>query len=496
MKHLEITDWLAADLLERRARAGRGASARYRCLYESLRQAILDLRLPPGGRLPSSRELATDLSLSRNTVSSAFDQLIAEGYIEARAGSGCYVAEGIESTRPPQKSALAGRRATASVRGQRLLGDRGGAQQEIQPFVSGVDDFSLFPVKTWQRMQNRHWRENRAELYDYGSAGGYLPLREAIARHVAISRSVRIKPEQILITAGTQHSILLCGQILADANDIAWVEDPGYWGARKALAAAGLNLRPVAVDRHGLHPDAADLATRPRLIYVTPSHQYPTSAVMSLPRRRNLLEFASRVGAWVLEDDYDSEFRYSGRPLSSLQGLDNQACVIYLGTFSKSLYPGIKLAYMAVPEDLAETFRTALYDLQRPGQLMMQAALADFIDLGHFAGHVRKVRQAYGEKRERLVKTLRPILGTAATISREASGLHLMIELPSGANDVALAALIATEGLVVRPLSAYYLGDAPRKGLLVGYAYVPTHEIARHARRLGEVIKRGLRSYG
>jgi GntR family transcriptional regulator/MocR family aminotransferase len=493
-----LADWLSADLAQRAAQPsadGRGRIVRYRSLYDALRQAILDRRLTPGGRLPSTRELAADLCLSRNTVSSAFDQLIAEGYIEARQGSGCYVSAALDAP-APQKSALAGRRAEISQRGARLLDGRGGAQQEIQPFVPGNDDFSLFPLKTWQRLQNRQWRSGSSEIFDYGAAGGYLPLRAAIARHIAVSRSVRVAPEQVLITSGTQHSILLCGQVLADAGDLAWVEDPGYWGARKALAAADLELWPVPVDRAGLHPSAADRATAPRLIYVTPSHQYPTSAVMSLPRRRELLAYAAAHNAWILEDDYDSEFRYSGRPLSSLHGLDPDERVIYLGTFSKSLYPGIKLAYMAVPRALAEPFRTALYDLQRPGQLMMQAALTDFIDLGHFAAHIRKVRQAYGEKREILVRTLRPIIGGVATISREASGLHLLIELPAGANDVALAALIATEGLVVRPLSSYYLGEARRRGLLVGYAYVPSHEMARHARRLGEVIKRGLRSYG
>ena len=470
---------------------------RYRLLYESLRRAILEGRLPAGERLPSTRELASDLTLSRNTVVTAFDQLIAEGYIVTLTGSGTFVTDMGQGARATAaKSALAGRRLALSERGERLIATDPAITQEIQPFVPDIDDFSAFPVKIWQRLHNRHWREARSELFDYGAGGGHRPLREAIARYVSLARSVQVNPEQVLITAGTQHSILLCAGLLANSGDMAWVEDPGYWGARKSLGATDLALRPIAVDKEGLTPSPADLETRPCLIYVTPSHHYPTGAVMSLSRRQALLDFAGQHGAWVLEDDYDSEFRYSGRPISSLQGLDSHDCVIYLGTFSKTLFPGIKLAYMTVPLGIAEAFKSALYDLQRPGQMMTQATLADFIDQGHFATHMRKLRQIYGERREILVKTLRPIIGALANISRDASGLHLLIELPDSTNDVALAALAATEGLVVRPLSTYYLGEQRRKGLLAGFAYVPTREIARHARRLGEAIRRGMRSYG
>jgi GntR family transcriptional regulator/MocR family aminotransferase len=495
VKSLPVADWLGAELSET-GTTGRRAP-RYRLVYEGLRRAILERRLAAGARLPSTRELASELGLSRNTIVTAFDQLTAEGYISTLTGSGTFVTDvGAANSARPQKSALAARRPVIARRGRRLIQEDPGAAQEIQPFVPGIDDFSSFPIKIWQRLQNKYWREGRSALLDNGPAGGYLPLREAIARHVSLARSVRVDAEQILITSGTQHSLMLCAQILANAGDLAWVEDPGYWGARKAMSAADLVLRPIRVDGEGINPSAADLQTEPRLIYVTPSHHYPTSAVMSLARRRALLEFAGGRGSWVLEDDYDSEFRYTGRPLSSLQGLDNDDCVIYMVTFSKSLYPGIKLAYLAVPAAVGEDFKSALYDLQRPGQLMMQAALADFIDQGHFATHMRKVRGIYGARRELLVKTLRPIIGKLGTVSREASGLHLLIELPDTTNDVALAALVATEGLVVRPLSSYYLGETVRRGLLVGYAYVPTHAIARHARRLGELIKRGLRSDG
>jgi GntR family transcriptional regulator / MocR family aminotransferase len=499
-----IADWLLSEL---HAATSSGATnparqPRYQQVYASLRRAITEQRLAAGMRLPSSRELARDLGVARNTIVSAFEQLAAEGYIHTQTGSGSYVTDlgRGKSVRPSdailRKSALVIRRSTLSQRGQKLLADTAGTALEIQPFVPGKDDFSAFPVKLWQRLHNRHWREANAALFDYGAAGGHPPLRAAIARYVSLARSVHVRPEQVLITAGTQHSIQICASLLADVGDTVWVEDPGYWGARKTLAAADLRLHPVAIDSAGLCPNEHDRAHPPKLIYLTPSHHYPTGTVMSLKRRQALLDYAGSNGSWILEDDYDSEFRYSGRPLSSLQGLDTHECVIYLGTFSKTLYPGIKLAYMTVPTNQIDAFSSALYDLQRPGQMMMQATLADFIEQGHFASHMRRLRTLYGARRELLVKALRPLIGDIAQISRNASGLHLLISLPDSTNDVALAALAATADLIVRPLSRYYIGDAPRKGLLVGYAYVPTNEIARHARRLGELIRRGMRSYG
>lgn len=441
--------------------------------------------------------------MSRNTVVAAFDQLLAEGYVEATTGSGTYVANisvgaaAGTSARPADRlpvSRQTGRQIKLSNRGQRILDAGAGAAQEIQPFVPGMDDFSVFPLKLWQRLQNKYWRDGHSQLLDYGSAGGYLPLRRAIADYLSISRSVQVTGDQVLITSGTQQSLMLCAQMLASAGHIAWVEDPGYWGARKVFEACDLQLRPIAVDHEGINPSADDLGTSPRLIYVTPSHQYPTSAIMSLQRRRLLLELAATRRTWILEDDYDSEFRYSGRPLSSLQGLDTHDSVIYLGTFSKILYPGIKVGYMVVPTSLVDPFKAALYDLQRPGQVMLQAALADFIEQGHFATHVRKVRQVYGDRRELLVRTLQPILGKSATLSEEASGMHLVIELPDNIDDVQLVARAAEEGLVVRPLSSYYLGKQRRKGLMVGYAYVPTERIVFFGRILGNVVKAGAQS--
>lgn len=464
-----------------------------RRLYEAAKAAIHGHLLAAGKRLPSSRDLARDLGIARNTVIAAFEQLAAEGYVSSTRGSGTYVSDLPALGRRPAEAAPHAGPAPLSRRGREITEFAAGARYEIQPFAPGDPDFSSFPFKLWQRLQNRVWREARHDLLDYGQAGGYLPLRQVITEYLRMSRSVKVTVEQVIITAGTQQSLDLCAQLLADVGDTAWVEDPCYWGARRVFQACDLVLHPVTVDAEGMAIQPDDLATHPRLIYVTPSHQYPTGAVMSLARRRELLDVAVRKDAWILEDDYDSEFRYTGRPLASLQGLDSGNRVIYMGTFSKVLYPGIKIGYLVVPPALAEPFKVALYDLQRPGQLMLQAALADFIALGHFATHIRKLRQAYGARRELLRRTLENSLGgKRIAISSEESGLHLVVELPAHVDDVALEKLAAESGIAVKALSRYYLGEPVRRGLLVGYAYVAPEKISYYGRLLASVVQGAL----
>ena len=473
-----------------------------RRLYEAARAAILQQQLIAGSKLPSTRSVASELGMARNTVIAAFKQLAAEGFVATMAGSGTYIAttlpentheEAVKTRRGSRSPAPDADASTLSRRGLQLTTYAAGARFEIQPFAPGDPDFSLFPLKLWQRLQNRVWRDARPELLDYGQAGGYLPLRSAVAEYLRASRSVNVTVEQVMITSGTQQSLDLCAQMLADVGDTAWIEDPCYWAARRVFESCDLKLHPVAVDGDGIAPGEHDLATTPRLIYVTPSHQYPTGVVMSLARRRKLLDIAAKKRAWILEDDYDSEFRYTGRPLASLQGLDTYGRVVYMGTFSKILFPGIKVGYLVVPPALVEPFKTALYDLQRPGQMMVQAALADFISLGHFATHIRKIRQAYGAKRELLRKTLVAQMGADLTISGEESGLHLVVELPDHVDDEALARLAAESGIAVKALSNYYLAQTPRRGLLIGYAYVAPGKIAYYAKLLTNVIRSGLR---
>jgi len=465
-------------------------------MYEALRRAILDGKLGAGDRLPSSRELTQDLGLSRNTVVAAINQLSVEGYLISRVGSGTYVNDSVPRPAARKPITHISQSARLSRRGHTLSTAYCAAQLEIQPFATGIADFSAFPVALWQRLQNKHWRMTYPEMLDYSYSGGYAPLRRAVADYLRVFRSVPVDMDQVIVTSGTQQSLELCAQLLADHGDTVWMEDPAYWGAVKAFMATGLNRHPVSVDDEGIAPRPQDEATPPRLIYVTPSHQYPTGAVMSLARRHQLLDIARKHRAWVLEDDYDSEFRFTGPPLSSLAGLDKDERVLYLGSFSKVLYPGLKLGYVVVPKELGEGFRQAHYDLNRPGQMPLQAALAEFIEMGHFASALRRARQSYAERRRCLLEALKPCLGTAAHISGAEQGLHLCLHLPNDMDDLALAARIGQLGMIVRPLSAYCLGRKDAKGLVIGYGYAPLIDIARYGPLLAKAIMSDFRRYG
>jgi GntR family transcriptional regulator / MocR family aminotransferase len=479
-----------------------GDLPRYRVLYQAIRESILGHRRPPGTRLPSTRELARELGLSRNTVLSTFEGLLAEGFISARAGSGTFVAQAAAPPRArasraapsssERRAAAAGNPLPLSQRGGRLAAFHGGSRFEIQPLSGGEADFTLFPIKQWQRLQSRQLRLARPELLDYASDGGYLPLRHAIADYVRVSRAVRVDVDQVIVTAGTQHSLDLCAQLLADAGDKVWVEDPCYWGARCIFESCDLRIEPVPVDADGINPAAAPGGSRPKLMYLTPSNQYPTGVPMSLARRRAVLELAARERFWILEDDYDSELRYSGRPLASLQGLDTEQRVVYLGTFSKVLFPGIKIGYMVVPAPLVEPFRSALYDLQRPGQLTVQGALAEFMERGYFATHIRRVRQAYAETRALLIDALQPGLEKSAWISSQSAGLHLVVRLPDGFDDQGLAQTAAAHGIRVSALSRYFIGPASASGLVLGYGYAPADKVARCGRVLAQLLRSAL----
>jgi len=451
----------------------------HRQLYEALRRAILDGKLTADERLPSSRDLVHDLQLSRNTVMAALNQLSVEGYLVSRVGSGTFVSPNVPQ--PARTTSRASVSATdrLSQRGQTLSKRFCASELEVQPFTPGIADFSAFPLALWQRLQAKHWRMTYPDMLDYSSAGGYAPLRRAVADYLRVFRSVPVDVDQVLITSGTQESLGLCAQLLADPGDAVWLEDPAYWGAAKAFMAMGLTLQPVPVDEQGMAPRTKDQNTPARLFYLTPSHQYPTGAVMSLERRHQLLSLARQHQAWILEDDYDSEFRFSGPPMASLAGLDDSGRVLYLGSFSKVLYPGLKLGYMVVPKSLIEAFKRVHYDLNRPGQIPVQAALAEFIDMGHFASALRKARQNYAQRRQALLTALQPCLGESAHISGAEQGLHLCLRLPAAVDDRALVTQLARQRLIVRPLSAYCLKRRDLRGLVIGYGYAPLAEIER-----------------
>ncbi|MBI3228775.1 MAG: PLP-dependent aminotransferase family protein [Burkholderiales bacterium] len=477
-----------------------------RQLYQVIRQAILQQVLPVGMQLPSSRELARELGLSRNTVMFAYEQLIAEGYIETRPGSGSFIADTAPSTSPqidnkkPLPDALASEQVGLSQRGRHLMAQVGVSEQQWGAFMPGVPDVSHFPYKIWSRLHNKVWRRGRIDLLTYSQAGGYLPLRSAIAEYLRLARSVNCSAENVLITNGIHQSIDLIAKLLGDAKEKAWVEDPGYWGTRSVLHALDMETVPIPVDDEGMNFSAQldmPAAGAPKLIFVTPSHQYPTGVTMSLARRRQLVQYAQDNSACVVEDDYDSEFRFGGRPLASLQGMDSAQRVLYMGTFSKTLFPGLRTGFLVVPPALADIFATALSELYRGGHLFTQAVLTDFMVEGHFASHVRRMRQLYSERRLRLQQEIQRHFGTRFSISGAEAGLHLALRLPDDCDDVALSQQALASGIIARPLSGYYLNSTPlakrQRGLMLGYAYVPEEEIAPAFAKLAQVIERAIK---
>lgn len=474
-----------------------------RQIYQIVREAILARDLPAGLRLPSSRDLAQELRVSRNTVLFAYEQLRAEGYVEGQTGAGTFVADTTpdpvfeaegrrtRSTQTAAPEALLGRR------GRMLVEHAGAADRQWGAFVPGVPELTLFPNKVWMRLHNKHWRRPRPELLTYARGGGHAPLREALAEYLRVARSVNCDASQLLVTSGIHLSVDLIARMLTDPGDVVWIEDPGYWGTRSVLRSLGLELVPITVDREGLNPSPKHLKRPPRLIFVTPSHQYPLGSVMSLARRRLLLEYAQAHGAWIIEDDYDSEFRYASRPLASLQGMDSGHRVLYVGTLSKTMYPGLRMGFIVVPEALADVFARGLSELYREGNGLQQAVVADFMAEGHFASYVRRMRMLYGERLALLMQAVSRRFGDAIEIPGGDAGLHLAVALPEGCDDRALAARARERGVVVRPLSLYYANPRrARPGLMLGYACVPNHEIAPAFDRLAPCIEEVLRTAG
>jgi GntR family transcriptional regulator / MocR family aminotransferase len=466
-----------------------------RQIYQVLREATLAHQLPAGLQLPSSRELARELSMSRNTVTNAYEQLIAEGYLETRTGAGTFIADTVPdqiadrgaSNQP--KTPVAGQ-AGLSMRGSQLIRQAGVSPLQWGAFMPGVPDVTLFPNKIWTRLQNKHWRRSRAELLTYGDAGGYRPLREAIAEYLRVSRSVNCDAEQVIITTGIHQSIDLMAKLLGEHGDRAWVEEPCYWGTRSVCQSLGLKAVPITVDAEGMQVGQVDSSVLPRFIFVTPSHQYPLGTVMSLSRRRLLLEYAAAHQAWILEDDYDSEFRYGGRPLASLQGLDTHSRVLYMGTFSKTTFPGLRIGFLVVPPALSEAFAIGHSELYRGGQGFTQAILADFMNEGYFASHIRRMRLRYAERLRLLQQAIKCHFGDAINFSDGDTGLHLALHLPDSCDDQAISRQARAAGIIVRPLSSYYMqASLAGRGLMLGYACVPDEQIAPVFEKLAAIIK-------
>jgi len=466
-------------------------------LYESLRKRILSGRLPSGTRLPSTRVFAKELAVSRNTVVNAFERLASEGYIEGRVGAGTRV-----SRTSPEAMTHADTITTRRTAGpaRRRLSERGmsiarirtrtwsDGLGEVRPFRLGVGALPEFPIKVWARL-SRRWAQGGASAMDYDEVAGYRPLREAIAAYLRSARGVTCDASHIIVVHGSQQALDLTSRVLLDPGDAVWFEDPGYDGARGAFAAAGARIVPVPVDRDGFNVSAAIARdSRARLAYVTPSHQFPLGVTMSLARRRELLKWASESGGWVLEDDYDSEFRYTQRPLPAMQGLDGDECVIYSGSFSKVLFPALRLGYLVVPPAVLDTFLRARFLSDVHPSTLPQATLADFIGEVHFERHLRRMRLLYRERQEMLVEHARRHLSGLLTIAPSDGGMHLVGSLPAGVDDREVSRAARAQGIVAMPLSFFFASRPHRSGLLLGYAGLTAAQMARGTQQLAAVL--------
>lgn len=490
---------LLGDLLAHRlARNPNGALGKR--LYDVLQCAIQDGSIATGSRLPATRDLARELSVSRNTVLAAYEQLQSEGYLQTRTGSGTFVSDSLPEAVPetdelPVSAGKPFNFVRFSSRGSRLLTRSGAGPHQWGAFMPGVPDVSHMPHDIWRKIHLRLSRRMPVEALSNSSHGGCLELQQALADYLRVIRSVNCTPEQILITAGTHQALDLLAKMLCDPGDRAWIEEPGYWGIRNVLAVNGIDLLPTAVDEQGMTlPDLSAELRPPRLICVTPSHQYPLGSVMSLQRRHQLLALAQSAGSWVVEDDYDGEFRFAESPIPALQGLAPDAPVIYLGTFSKTLYPGLRLSYMVVPKALAARMKMAHSELYRGGNGLVQLTLAEFIREGHYAAHVRKMRQLYSRRRAELVRVIKESLGESFIAQQSNAGLHLILSLPDNIDDVALSAELEQNGVLTRPLSAYYLLGTTRRGLLLGYACVEEQQMAEKFAPVLACLNRRLQS--
>ncbi len=465
-----------------------------RQLYTILQRGIRESILPAGMRLPPSRSLAKVLGIARNTVVHVYEQLALEGHVQSHVGRGTFVVDvgprllkqtfALEPDLPLVTSTL-----RLSRRGSRLVETAAAARLQWGAFAPGVPDVRLFPTQVWSRLQARLWRSVSPQHLSYATGPGDAELRRAVAEYLQETRGVVCTADQIVITSGTQQSLHLVAQLLADPGESVWMEDPGYWGARSVFRAMGLELVPVKLDDEGLAPDARQLRKPPCAMFVSPSHQYPTGVLMSHARRRQLLDYAAVHGVWVIEDDYDSEFRFGARPLPALQGIDRKGRVIYLGTFSKTLYPALRLAYLVLPTDLVENFARALSELYREGQSAQQVVLARFMAEGHYLTHIRRMRSVYAARHDALLDAIQRHFGSSLPVIGSDAGLHLVLGLPRHLDDQAVADRIERAGVASRPLSLYHLRQpAPSKGLVLGYGAVSEDEIAQGFEKLAPAV--------
>lgn len=493
---MHVTDILAALALERAA-----PTPLFRQLYAGIKEAILRGTIGPGMQLPPTREFCALLAVSRQTVLNAYAQLSAEGYLSAGVGKGTYVSLQLPAA-PRLPRALAARGAPGlprplSARGALYAEAMGNVPYhagKLRAFRVGMPGIDLFPFDVWGRLEARRWRRPDHHM-GYSDPAGYAPLREMLCVYLKAARGVQCTPDQIVVTSGSQQALYLLSTLLLAPGDAAWVESPGYRGASAPLHAGGARLCPVPVDAQGLDVAYGALHyPHAKLVCVTPSHQLPLGVTMSLQRRLELLAWAGANKAWVVEDDYDSEYRYTGPPLAALQGLDRSGCTIYVGTLSKVLFPGLRLGYLVAPPGLVDPIVRAKAVIDRHTAIVPQMVLADFIGAGHFGRHIKRSREAYAERRAALIGGIDHLLGDQLRCGPSDAGLDLCVHFRRARDAAALAQAGAAAGIELRPLSYYSDPGAPEEcrsapGLLLGFAAIAPPEIAHGLDVLARLLR-------
>jgi GntR family transcriptional regulator/MocR family aminotransferase len=470
----------------------------WRWLYAALRDEILAGRLRPGARLPATRDLASQYSLSRGTIVSAFDQLEAEGYVDSQVGAGTFVSEVLpdELLEAPRAARL---HDSTTPHRPRAFADYAkrlplGAKWDIRPgraFRTDLQALDLFPVATWAQVAARRLRRLSHPLLLGSEALGHLPLREAIAGYLTTSRGVKCDARQLAIVSGVQDALDLIARLLVNEGDRVCMEEPGYQGAADVFHSVGAKIHTVPLDAQGMRVPLKRLKGV-KLAYVTPAHQFPVGTTMTLARRLELLEWARNSGAFLFEDDYDSEYRYSGRPMPALQGLDNSGAVIFFGTFNKVLFPSLRIAYLVLPRDLVPYAEAAIHTTRRHAPVLDQAVLADFISEGHFARHLRRMRAVYAERLTALLESAEKHLTGLLEVSPIEAGLQTIGWLPKGMDSDAAARAAGARGIDVTPLSRFSRQPRTRDGLQLGFASIDEREIRRGVRELAKALE-GLR---
>jgi GntR family transcriptional regulator/MocR family aminotransferase len=459
-------------------------------LYDAVRAEILGGRLRPGSRLPSTRDLAAHYGLSRGTLVSVFARLAGEGYVSGSVGSGTYVSAVLpEAVRrlgaaPPDGAPRRPRR--LSPYGRRVTPLPAAGPRPVRAFRANLPAVDLFPRALWARVSARRLRRLGSDLLLDGEPFGYAPLRQAVTDYLTTARGVRCTAEQVAIVSGIQEALDLSARVLLDRGDRVCIENPGYVGAASAFAAAGARLRPVSIDAEGMAVPREGAA---RLAYVTPAHQFPLGTTMSLSRRLRLLDWARRSGALIFEDDYDGEYRYAGRPVPALQGLDRAGQVLFAGSFSKVLFPSLRLGYLVIPQDLIEVFAVAKSVMNRYAPVLEQAVLCDFIVAGHFGRHVRRMRDVYAERLAVLIESARARLGGLVEIPVIEAGLQTVGWLGAGVDAEAAARAAGARGIEVIPLGRYARGALPRNGLQLGFAALDPPAIRRGVNELAIALE-------